>query len=105
MDLASAPQLTSATDVANLTSLGQGLVVLHSQQVRGVLPALGRLDYYGLARSSPDGGVVPSTPVTVLSAQDDCTAVTQLVPLTGGGSFLIGLWDLNGQRLVRVAPK
>jgi hypothetical protein len=28
--------------------------------------------------------------------------VSQLVPVTGGLSMIVGLWDRNGQRLVRL---
>jgi hypothetical protein len=106
IDLAAAPELTQADDVANLTSFGQGVAVLHTRQVRGVLPALGRLDDYRLSRPGGDAGTVVGTPVTMLSASDEaCTVVSQLVPVPGGLTVIVGLWDRNGQRLVRLAAR
>lgn len=103
VDLAAAPELTSANDVANLTSFGPGVAVLHTQKVRGILPALGRLDFYALSRPGGDAGTAVGPPVTILSANDEaCTAVSQLVPVTGGITMIVGLWDKNGQRLVRL---
>ncbi len=106
IDLAAAPELVQADDVANLASLGQGVAVLHTTQVRGVLPALGRLEHYALSRPGGDAGTAVGAPVTMLSASDDaCTVVSQLVPVTGGLTVIVGLWDRNGQRLVRLAPR
>ncbi len=106
IDLSEAPELTSANDVANLAAFGQGVAVLHSKQARGILPALGRLDHYTLSRAGGDAGTAVGTPVTILSADDDaCTAVSQLVPVTGAMNLVVGLWDRNGQRLVRLAPR
>jgi hypothetical protein len=106
IDLAAAPELTQANDVANLTSFGTGLAVLHTTQVRGVLPALGRLDHYALSAPGGDAGTVVGAPVTMLSASDEaCTIVSQLVPVTGGVTVIVGLWDRNGQRLVRLAAR
>jgi hypothetical protein len=31
--------------------------------------------------------------------------VSQLVPVNDGGTVIVGLWDRNGQRLVRLAPR
>lgn len=45
-------------------------------------------------------------PKPILSADDDaCTVVSQLVPVTGAMNLVVGLWDRNGQRLVRLAPR
>jgi hypothetical protein len=106
IDLAVAPELTPADDVANLASFGQGVAVLHTRNYRGILPALGRLDHYELSRPGGDAGTAVGAPVTVLSASDEsCTVVSQLVPVTGGMTVIVGLWDRNGQRLVRLAPR
>ena len=106
IDLAATPELTQADDVANLASFGQGVVVLHTRKFRGMLPALGRLEHYELSRPGGDAGTAVGAPVTVLSASDEsCTVVCQLVPVTGGLTVIVGLWDRNGQRLVRLAPR
>lgn len=106
IDLASSPELTPADDVANFSSLGQGVAVLHTRKVRGILPALGRLDHYTLSRSGGDAGTAVGAPVTMLSSDDEgCTAVSQLVPVAGGMTIIVGLWDRNGQRLVRLTPR
>jgi hypothetical protein len=106
IDLATAPELTQEDDVTNIASFGQGVAVLHTRQVRGILPALGRLDHYALTRPGGDAGTAVGAPTTMLSAQDDaCTVVSQLVPLQGGTTVIVGLWDRNGQRLVRLAPR
>ena len=106
VDLSAAPELTQADDVANLASFGHGVAVLHTRKVRGVLPALGRLDHYPLSRTGGGVGTAVGAPVTVLSAFDEaCTVVSQLVPVTGGVTLIVGLWDRNGQRLVRLAPR
>jgi hypothetical protein len=107
MNLAAAAELTQASDVANIASFGHGVAVLHTNRVRGVLPALGRLDHYALSRPGGDAGTTVGAPVSVLSASDDgaCTIVSQLVPVTGGLTVVVGLWDRNGQRLVRLAPR
>jgi hypothetical protein len=106
IDLASAPEVTEANDVANLTSFWQGVAVLHTREGRGVLPALGRLDHYPLSRPGGDAGTAIGAPATMLSASDGgCTVVSQLVPVWGSQSVIVGLWDRNGQRLVRVGPK
>ena len=104
VDLAGAPELTAADDVQNVVGIGHGVAVLHTQKVRGVLPALGRLEHYPLSRN--DAGTAVGAPLAMLSADDDgCTAVSQFVPVTGGLSVIVGLWDKNGQRLVRLAPR
>jgi hypothetical protein len=106
IDLAAAPELTQADDVASLTSFGHGVAALHTRQVRGILPALGRLDHYELSRPGGDAGTAVGAPTTMLSASDEaCTVVSQLVPVTGGTTVIVGLWDRNGQRLVRLAPR
>lgn len=107
IDLAAARELTQASDAANVVSLGQGVAVLHTRKVRGILPALGRLDHYELSRSGGDAGTTVGAPVTMLSSTDSeaCTAVSQLVPVAGGMTVIVGLWDRNGQRLVRLAPR
>jgi hypothetical protein len=107
IELANGPELTQADDVANLASFGEGVAVLHTRQVRGILPALGRLDFYGMSRPGGDAGTTVSAPVTILSAADNaaCTVVSQLVPVAGGMSLVVGLWDRNGQRLVRLARR
>ncbi len=106
VDLAAAPELTAADDVANLVSFGSGVAVLHTRKVRGTLPALDRLLHYTLTRASGDAGTVVGAPAALLSAEDEgCTAVSQLVPVAGGGTVIVGLWDRNGQRLVRLAPR
>ncbi len=106
VDLAAAPELTQEDDVANLVSFGHGVAVLHTRKVRGVLPALERLEHYALSRPGGDAGTAIGAPVTVLSAADEgCTAVSQLVPVPGGATVIVGLWDRNGQRLVRLAPR
>ena len=81
--------------------------MLHTRKVRGILPALGRLEHYALSRVGGDAGTVVGAPATILSAADDdaCTVVSQLVPVTGGMNLVVGLWDRNGQRLVRLAPR
>lgn len=105
VDLDAAPELTTADDVANIAALGHGVVLLHTRKVRGILPALGKLEHYALTKTS-GGGTTVGAPVTVLDADDDaCTVVSQLVPVTGGLSVIVGLWDRNGQRLVRLAPR
>lgn len=105
VDLADAPELTTADDVANIAALGPGVVLLHTRKVRGILPALGKLEHYALTKVS-GGGTTVGAPAPVLSADDDaCTVVSQLVPVTGGTSVIVGLWDRNGQRLVRLAPR
>jgi len=106
IDLAAAPELVQADDVANLASLGEGVAVLRTNQVQGILPALGRLEHYALSRPGGDAGTAVGAPVTMLSASDDgCTVVSQLVPVTGGLTVIVGLWDRNGQRLVRLAAR
>jgi hypothetical protein len=107
IDLAAAPELTEANDVANVASFGHGVVVLHTSKVRGILPALGRLEHYPVSRPGGDAGTAVGAPETVLSASDDeaCTIISQLVPVTGGATVIVGLWDRNGQRLVRLAPR
>jgi hypothetical protein len=102
IDLASAQELAEDEDVVNLTSFGPGLAALRTKKARGILPALGQLDFHALARPGGDAGTTVGPPVTILSASDDCTAVSQLVPVTGGLSMIVGLWDRNGQRLVRL---
>jgi hypothetical protein len=105
LDLAVAPELTQVDDVANLTSFGQGVAVLHAHEVRGILPVLGRLDHYPLSRPGGDAGTAIGAPVTMLSASDGCMVVSQLVPMSGGVNVIVGLWDRNGQRLVRLAAR
>lgn len=75
--------------------------------MRGILPALGRLDYYELSRPGAGAGTAVGAPVTILSAADGeaCTVVSQLVPVAGGMNLIVGLWDRNGQRLVRLARR
>lgn len=105
IDLAAAPELVQANDVANLASFGEGVAVLHTTQVKGVLPVLGRLEHYTLSRPGGDAGTAVGAPVTMLSASDDgCTVVSQLVPATSL-TVIVGLWDRNGQRLVRLAAR
>ena len=104
VDLAAAPELTTADDVEGLASFGHAVAVLHTRKVVGILPALGRLDRYPVTRAN--GGTVIGPPETILSAEDEgCTAVSQLVPVSGGMSLIVGVWDRNGQRLVRLAPR
>lgn len=107
IDLAAAPELIQANDVANVASLEHGFAVLHSRKGRGILPALGRLDHYAVSRPGGDAGTAVAAPVTMLSAPDDdaCTLVSQLVPTSGASNVVVGLWDRNGQRLVRLAPR
>lgn len=102
IDLATAQELGQDSDIANLTSFGPGLAVLRTRKVRGSLPALGQLDFHALSRPGGDAGTTVGPHVTILSANDDCTAVSQLVPVPGGLTMIVGLWDRNGQRLVRV---
>ena len=85
VDLAAAPELTQADDVANLVSFGQGVVVLHTRKVRTVLPALGQLAHYALSRPGGDTGTAVGAPVRCCPPSDEgCTVVSQLVPVTGG---------------------
>lgn len=106
LDLAAIPELTEEDDVANVVGFGSGVAVLHTRKAVGILPALGRLERYELTRAGGDAGIIVGTPETVLSADDQgCTAVSQLVPVTGGQTVIVGLWDRNGQRLVRLAPR
>lgn len=106
LDLATMPELTSADDAANVVGFGSGVAVLHTRKAVGILPALGRLERYELTHAGGAGGIIVGTPETVLAADDEgCTAVSQLVPVTGGQSVIVGLWDRNGQRLVRLAPR
>lgn len=80
--------------------------MLRTRKASGILPALGRLEHYALTRVGGDAGTLVGAPVTILSADDEgCTAVSQLVPVTGGLTVIVGLWDRNGQRLVRLAPR
>lgn len=105
IDLAAAQELGQDSDIANLTSFGPGVAVLRTRKVRGSLPALGQLDFHALSRPGGDAGTTVGPHVTIMSANDDCTAVSQLVPVPGGLTMIVGLWDRNGQRLVRlVAP-
>lgn len=102
VDLSQAPELTTANDIANMAGFGQALAVLHTTKVRGIMPALGRLDVYPTSRQADV--VQVGAPITALSANDDaCTVVTQLVSYNS--TLIIGLWDKNGQRLVRLAPQ
>lgn len=104
--LSAMPELTPADDVANIVGFGSGVAVLHTRKAVGILPALGRLERSELTRAGGDAGILVGTPTTVLSADDEgCTAVSQLVPVAGGQTLIIGLWDRNGQRLVRLAPR
>lgn len=99
--LAETPELTPADDVANLAGFGRGVALLHATAYQGILPALGQLDYVPLTPKA--GGAEVGTPVPILMADDTCTVVSQLVP--AGEALLVGLWDRNGQRLVRLAPR
>jgi hypothetical protein len=102
IDLGAAKELTQSDDVVNLTSFGPGLAVLHSEKVRGILPLLGHLDFHALTPGG-DAGTTVGPAVRMLSANDEgCTVVSQLVPVTGGITIIVGLWDKNGQRLVRL---
>lgn len=106
LELAELPELTSADDVANVVGFGSGVAVLHTRKAVGILPALGRLERLELTRAGGDAGIIVGAPTTVLKADDEgCTAVSQLVPVQGGQTVIIGLWDRNGQRLVRLAPR
>jgi hypothetical protein len=99
--LASAPELTAADDVANLAGFGPGVALLHATRYQGILPALGQLDFVRL--TPVGGGAQVGTPSPILAADDACTVVSQLVP--AGDELLVGLWDRNGQRLLRLAPR
>lgn len=101
--LADTPELAVGADVAHLAAFGQGVAVLHSRGVRGVLPVLGDLRWYGLTPET-DGGTRVAAPAPVLTAADEgCTAVSQLYPW--GTTLIVGLWDKQGQRLVRLVAR
>lgn len=101
--LAQAPELALGADVAHLTGFQQGVAVLHSSRVSGILPAIGELRWYGLARET-DGGTRVAAPAPVLTASDEgCTAVSQLY--SRGTTLVVGLWDKQGQRLVRLVAR
>ncbi len=101
--LGDAPELQLGDDVEALAGFSTGVVALHTQQVRGVLPALGALQWHGLTRQ-PDGGTRVDAPVDVLRAADDgCTAVSQV--MAAQTVLIVGVWDKNGQRLLRLVPR
>lgn len=101
--LGDAPELQLGDDVEALAGFNTGVVALHTQQARGALPALGALQWHGLTRQA-DGGTRVDAPVDVLRAADEgCTAVTQVIP--AHTVLIVGVWDKNGQRLLRLVPR
>jgi hypothetical protein len=99
--LAAVPELAGGTDLANLAGFGPGVALLRSTQYAGILPTLGQLEFVPL--TPQDGGVVVGTAQAILTANDGCTVVSQLVPART--ELLVGLWDRNGQRVLRLAPR
>lgn len=99
--LGTVPEFLSGDDLQNLAGFGPGVAVLRSTVATGTLPVLGRLEFYPLTPQS--GGAAVGTPQPILTANDTCTVVSQLIP--SRTELFVGLWDRNGQRIIRLAPR
>lgn len=94
------PQIDVGSDFDAASAFGDGVVVKRGAYDDTWQFVTTDVSRYALSADATPGEVVIGERTPVLSFVDQCTSVTQLTHL--GSDLLVGIEDVNGERLVRI---